>query len=149
MAHTGITKVVFIETLRPNLIGFLPILLVWPTVWLSGLPIIGSFNSAAAASGFTATIVAIRSFGNIRIVIDSRSLAVGSLEIPLSSVAKAEAISPVEKRDQMGPKLNANARVFYKAGCKGLVRIELRSERWPYLLVSTNRASELVSALKI
>jgi hypothetical protein len=148
MAHSGIKKAVFSETLRSNLIGYLPILLVWPTVWLSGLPIIGSSNSAAAASAITAMIVAIRSFGNRRIVVDSRSLAVGSLEIPLSSVAKAEAISPTEKRDQMGPKLNANARVFYKAGSKGLVRIELQSEKWPYLLVSTNRASELVSALK-
>lgn len=81
-------------------------------------------------------------------MIDSNYLTVGTTEISLSSVLDTKEIAIEDRRDQMGPQLNANALVFYQGGTKGLVRIELQNEKWPYLLVSTNRPKELVQALK-
>lgn len=139
---------IYEEWQLPNAGSFLANLIVFPSVWLVLAPINPTLGWWLASIGTTASVV-IRFWVSKRILVTDELLIIGSAEIPRAVIASATAISKENQFAEKGPKLHARAFVALRS-LKGLVRIELAdaNDPTPYLLVSTRRAEELVSALR-
>lgn len=82
------------------------------------------------------------------VTVDDTSVHVDDLELPRSAVLDAvelteQALSDIAGRDADGRALLVLRNLATKTG----VKVELSGQRWPYLLVSSRKPAELVSAL--
>lgn len=98
---------------------------------------------------FTAAITALRIATAKRITVTSDSFTAGKILIPRSALGKATLIAKDDQFAARGALLDARAFLILKSGLKDMVRIEITDKKdpTPYILVSTRRGSELVSAL--
>jgi hypothetical protein len=84
------------------------------------------------------------------IVVDTERLLAGRMSIPLSVISDAAEIATSDLRDELGPKLDARAQLMIRGDLKTAVKVVIsdKSDPTPYLVVSTRRPQELVSALR-
>ncbi len=85
-----------------------------------------------------------------KIEVTGELLLAGKFRIPLDVIGEATALSDDESRFARGPGLNANARLMLRGDVPRLVRVEISdpADPTPYLLISSRRGAELVSALR-
>ncbi|MFM1950442.1 MAG: hypothetical protein RL418_129 [Actinomycetota bacterium] len=83
------------------------------------------------------------------IVVDEVRLMAGRIAIPLDVLGKAIEISRDQVRLELGPNLDARAQKLVRGDLQQLVKIQVTDplDPTPYIILSTRRAAELVSAL--
>lgn len=147
MSETRPDKPLFSEWQLPRVATFLPHLMVFPSFWLVFAPLNEELGLVLGVVA-TALSVWIRFALSKRIVVTSSELVIGKARIPRTVLGRATAIEPTEQFAEKGPKLDARAFVALKA-LDGLVRIENTdvADPTPYILVSTRRPEQLVTAL--
>ena len=148
MTESDIQTGIFVEKLRASWLGYLPLFLIAPAVGFVAVPFLGIDQSFLLGAVITVIAIAVRATWNRRLKVTSTEIVVGKNRIDRSGVTSVTVIGRNERQSAMGPGLNANALVSYQASAKQLVRIDLRQEKWPYLLVSTNKATQLVAAIE-
>ena len=96
------------------------------------------------------TLTALATLLAPKIEVDEKCLVAGRFRIPLSVIGEISALDETESRHARGPGLNANARLMLRGDVKNLVRVEIvdQSDPTPYILISSRRGTELVSALR-
>lgn len=84
-----------------------------------------------------------------RIEVREGQLVAGRFRIPVEVIGKVVALDAEQSRFERGPALNANARLMLRGDVRTMVRVEIDdpSDPTPYILLSTRRPEQLVSAL--
>lgn len=84
-----------------------------------------------------------------RIVLDQTHLSVGKMRVPLTALGQAQSFAGEEARFERGPGLSPGTQRLFRGDIDGVVKIAVIDETDPtdYLLFSTRKSSELVSAL--
>lgn len=150
MSKLASTQADYRERVTPKWTSFLPILLIFPTFWLTFAPI----NLAAGiASGAVITGVVIWLMVALAPVIriDDQILMVGKAQISRTLIGKAQIIPGAEAFAEKGPRLDARAYLALQGSIKGLVKVEITdpSDPTPYWLFSSAHPEEVVAALKL
>jgi hypothetical protein len=76
-------------------------------------------------------------------------LVAGRMRVPLHALGQAEHFTGDQARFERGPGLSPGAQTLFKGDIDGVVKIEVTDQSDPtkYLLLSTRKGQELVSAL--
>jgi hypothetical protein len=109
------------------------------------------WSLALILAGFsTIVLIAISVLSSPLVVIDEFRVMAGSVALPRAFIGEFKVISQSDLRDELGPKLSARAALVIRGDIRSAVRIEIADpeDPTPYLIVSTRRAEELVSALR-
>lgn len=77
-------------------------------------------------------------------------LAAGKMRVPLYALGQAEHFTGDQARFERGPGLSPGAQILFKGDIDGVVKIDVTDQSDPtkYLLISTRKGAELVSALR-
>jgi hypothetical protein len=118
-------------------------------IFLAALPfgLVIAAGLAVAVSSLLMAFVILRS----PVILLGSELSAKSLRLPLEILGEVTIFEdPNEVRDQLGPSLNANAKLAIRGDLKQLLKVEItdESDPTPYVLISTRAASELASALR-
>jgi hypothetical protein len=143
-----VKQVAYSERQTPS-VGFLIALsLSGPMVLLAALPF-GLELALTLMVLVPSSLILTLYFSARKIVITQDELRAGSFRIPRSVIAAAKAIAPEQLRHELGPGLDARARLAIRGDLKQAVRIELSDPQdpTPYVLISTRNPAGLVSAL--
>lgn len=135
------------ELVLPKWTSFLPLLIVYPTFWLTMAPfnaLLGSIFGIAV----TLAIAAVMVVSSPKITVSASEVRVGRAHISRKLLGNA---SVVQKQDQFsakGPQLDARAYLSLQPSVSGLLRLEIKDPKdpTPYWLFST-RKPELVAEL--
>jgi uncharacterized protein (DUF58 family) len=147
MSNLAALEVQYQERVLPKWSSFLPILIVYPTFWLTMAPfnaLLGSIFGIAV----TLAIAAVMFVSSPKITVSASEVRVGRAHISRKLLGTAYV---VEKQDQFlakGPQLDARAYLSLQPSVSGLVRMEIKDPKdpTPYWLFST-RKPELVAEL--
>jgi len=84
-----------------------------------------------------------------KILLADDVLVAGSMRVPLHALGQAEHFTGDQARFERGPGLSPGAQTLFKGDIDGVVKIEVTDQSDPtkYLLLSTRKGQELVSAL--
>jgi hypothetical protein len=139
----------FEERLYPSAGMYLAYSLLSPMVSLAAAP----FGWTLAISLGAITLLAVLVLASVlspMIVVDAERLLAGKMSIPLSVIADVTEIAKSDLREELGPKLDARAQLMIRGDLKSAVKVAISdvNDPTPYLVVSTRRPSELVSALR-
>jgi len=139
----------FEERLYPSVGMYLAYSLLAPMVMLVAAP----FGWALALSFGALTLVGglvLASVLSPMVVVDENRLLAGKMSIPLSAIGDSRVVSKGELQAELGPKLDARAQLLIRGDLRNAVRIEIADQKdpTPYLMVSTRRPADLVSALR-
>jgi hypothetical protein len=138
----------FEERLYPSVGMYIAYMLLTPMVMLVAAPFGWPLALSLAAVTLVGSLV-LASVLSPMIVVDQNRLLAGKMSIPLSAIGAVAAIPAEDLRSELGPKLDARAQLLIRGDLRGAVRIEISDAKdpTPYLVVSTRRAADLVSAL--
>lgn len=139
----------FEERLYPSAGMYLAYSLLSPMVLLAAAPFGWPLAFALGAITLMAVLV-LASVLSPMIVVDTERLLAGRMSIPLSAIGDATEIATSDLRDELGPKLDARAQLVIRGDLKTAVKVAIsdESDPTPYLVISTRRPQELVSALR-
>jgi hypothetical protein len=123
--------------------------LLSPMVLLAAAPF-GWPLAIALGSVTLLTVLVLASVLSPLVVVDSERLLAGRMSIPLSVIGNATEIAKSDLRTELGPQLDARAQLMIRGDLKGAVKVEISDphDPTPYLVISTRRPKELVSALR-
>lgn len=135
------------ERVLPKWTSFLPLLIVYPTFWLTMAPfnaLLGSIFGIAV----TLVIAVIMVVSSPKITVSVSEVRVGRAHISRNLLGN---VTVVPKQDQFaakGPQLNARAYLSLQPSVSGLIRMEIKDPKdpTPYWLFSTGKP-ELVAEL--
>ena len=84
------------------------------------------------------------------VVVDGVRLIAGKMSIPLEAIGEVTEVATQDLRNELGPLLDARAQLLIRGDVKTAVKVEITDGKdpTPYLVISTRRSSELVSALR-
>lgn len=141
-------KDAFSERVLPAPTTYLALSLAVPMVLLAALPFgleLAIVLSALIGLSLTALATSLAP----KIEVSGDYFIAGRFRIPLSAIGEVTALSEEESRFARGPGLNANARLMLRGDVSRLVKIEIAdpNDPTPYILISTRRGEQLVSAL--
>jgi hypothetical protein len=139
----------FEERLYPSMGMYLAFSLLSPMVLLAAAP----FGWTLAITLGSITLIAALVLASVlspMIVIDGDRLLARKFSVPLSVIGAASEIPAENLRSELGPSLDARAQLMIRGDLKTAAKIEIADENdpTPYLIVSTRRPAELVSALR-
>jgi hypothetical protein len=139
----------FEERLYPSIGMYLAFSLLSPMVLLAAAP----FGWTLAITLGSITLIAALVLASVlspMIVVDGDRLLAGKFSVPLSVIGAAIEIPTENLRNELGPSLDARAQLMIRGDLNTAVKIEIADENdpTPYLIVSTRRPAELVSALR-
>ena len=139
----------FEERLYPSAGMYLAYSLLSPMVLLAAAPF-GWPLAIALGSVTLMTVLVLSSVLSPLVVVDSERLLAGRMSIPLSVIGNATEIPKSDLRAELGPQLDARAQLMIRGDLKGAVKVEISdpNDPTPYLVISTRRPKELVSALR-
>jgi hypothetical protein len=139
----------FEERLYPSAGMYLAYSLLSPMVLLAAAPF-GWPLAIALGSVTLLTVLVLSSVLSPLVVVDSERLLAGRMSIPLSVIGDATEIAKSDLRAELGPLLDARAQLMIRGDLKGAVKVEISdpNDPTPYLVISTRRPKELVSALR-
>jgi hypothetical protein len=138
----------YTEWVLPKWSSFLPILAIYPTLWLTFLPInltLGIWSGL----GLSVVAVGLMFAKSARIAVDSESLKVSNAQIDRQFISGAEVIQSSEGFAERGRNLDARAWIHFQGSVKTLVKVNISDpeDPTPYWLFSTRNPAELVKAL--
>lgn len=147
MSNSAAGEVEYQERVLPKWTSFLPLLIVYPTFWLTMAPfnaLLGSIFGIAV----TLVIAAVMVVMSPKITVSASEVRVGRAHISRKLLGNA---SLVQKQDQFsakGPQLDARAYLSLQPSVSGLIRLEIKDPKdpTPYWLFST-RKPEVVAQL--
>ena len=137
----------YLERVLPKGTSFLPLLLVYPTFWLTMAP----FNALlGSVFGITVTlaIAAVMVVSSPKITVSASEVRVGRAHISRKLHGNATVVQKQDQFSAKGPQLDARAYLSLQPSVSGLVRMEIKDPKdpTPYWLFST-RKPELVAEL--
>jgi hypothetical protein len=138
----------FEERLYPSVGMYFAYALLAPMVMLVAAP----FGWTLALSLGTVTLVGSLVLASVLsplVVVDENRLLAGKMSIPLGAIGSTVEITAENLRAELGPKLDARAQLLIRGDLRNAVKIEItdQNDPTPYLVISTRRPTELVSAL--
>jgi hypothetical protein len=135
------------ERVLPKWSSFLPLLIVYPTFWLTLAPFSALLGSILGVI-VTLLIAALMILGSPKISYSASEISVGRAQIPTKYLGKATVIEKSERFAAKGPQLDARAYLALQPSVLGLVRLEIKDPKdpTPYWLFST-RNPELLAQL--
>ena len=136
------------ERVLPKWTSFLPVLGVFPAIWLTLLPI----NEAAGviAGVVTTVVIALVMIAkSAKISISSDSLEVSNASIERKHISGVEVISKGEAFAARGRELDARAWFHFQGSVETLVRVRINdpADPTPYWLFSTRRPEQIKEVL--
>ena len=139
----------FEERLYPSIGMYLAYSLLSPMVLLAAAPFGWPLAISLGAFTLLAALV-LASVLSPLVVVDGERLLAGRMSIPKPAIGKVTEIDTEDLRAQLGPKLDARAQLMIRGDVKTAVRVEISdaNDPTPYLIISTRRPRELVSALR-
>ena len=139
----------FEERLYPSVGMYLAYSLLTPMIALVAAPFGSTLSISLGAVTFVASLV-LASVLSPMLVIDDVRLSAGKMSIPFSAIGEVTEIPVQDLRNELGPNLDARAQLLIRGDIKTAVKIEIKdaSDPTPYLVLSTRRPGELVSALR-
>ena len=139
----------FEERLYPSVGMYLAYLLLTPMVALVAAPFGSVLAITLGAITFIASLV-LASVLSPLIVVDGVRLIAGKMSIPLEAIGEVTEVATQDLRNELGPLLDARAQLLIRGDVKTAVKVEITDGKdpTPYLVISTRRSSELVSALR-
>ena len=127
----------------------MPILLIFPSFWLTFAPINLAIGSAL---GFlvSALVAIIMLRTSPEIVVTSSTVRVSKAEIQLAKTGNLEIVEPGQTFAERGPKLDARAYLALQGSVKGLVKLEIEDKKdpTPYWLFSTRSPESFKKAVE-
>ena len=123
--------------------------LLTPMVALVAAPFGLTLAITFGAITFVASLV-LASVLSPLVVVDGVRLIAGKMSIPLEAIGEVTEIAPQDLRKELGPSLDARAQLLIRGDVKTAVKVQISdgNDPTPYLVISTRRSSELVSALR-
>jgi Protein of unknown function (DUF3093) len=139
----------FEERLYPSAGMYLAYTLLTPMVALVAAPFGWGLALTLGAVTFISSLL-LASVLRPMLVVDGVRLLAGKMSIPLSAIGDVVEVPTLKLRDELGPNLDARAQLLIRGDIKTAVRIQITDENdpTPYLVISTRRPAELVSALR-
>jgi hypothetical protein len=136
------------EWVLPKWSSFLPILAIYPTLWLTFLPIDVTVG-VWLGIGLSILAVGLMFAKSARISVTSETLSVSNAQIDRKFIAGAEAIQPEEGFAQRGRNLDSRAWIHFQGSVTTLVKVTIidPEDPTPYWLFSTRNPAELVKVL--
>ena len=124
-------------------------LLLTPMVALVAAPFGSVLAITLGAITFIASLV-LASVLSPLVVVDGVRLIAGKMSIPLEAIGEVTEVATQDLRNELGPLLDARAQLLIRGDVKTAVKVEITDGKdpTPYLVISTRRSSELVSALR-
>jgi hypothetical protein len=124
-------------------------LLLTPMVALVAAPFGSVLAITLGAITFIASLV-LASVLSPLVVVDGVRLIAGRMSIPLEAIGEVTEVATQDLRNELGPLLDARAQLLIRGDVKTAVKVEITDGKdpTPYLVISTRRSSELVSALR-
>jgi hypothetical protein len=139
----------FEERLYPSLGMYLAYALLSPMVLLAAAPF--GWGLAITLGMLTLFVgLVLASVFSPMVLVDETRIAAGRISLPIEFVGSAEIIKSGEIRSELGPKLDARAQLLIRGDLKTAVKVTNSDPKdpTPYLIISTRRPKELVSALR-
>ena len=139
----------FEERLYPSVGMYLAYSLLTPMVALVAAPFGLTLAITLGAITFVASLV-LASVLSPLVVVDGVRLIAGKMSIPLEAIGEVTEIATQDIRSELGPSLDARAQLLIRGDVKTAVKVQISdgNDPTPYLVISTRRSSELVSALR-
>lgn len=139
----------FEERLYPSVGMYLAYSLLTPMVALVAAPFGLTLAITLGAITFVASLV-LASVLSPLVVVDGVRLIAGKMSIPLEAIGEVTEIATQDLRSELGPGLDARAQLLIRGDVKTAVKVQISdgNDPTPYLMISTRRSSELVSALR-
>jgi len=136
------------EWVLPNWSSFLPILAIYPSLWLTFLPIhvnVGMWSGVILSLVVAGLMIA----KSARILVSEHVLQVANASIDRKFIAAVSVISKEEGFAERGRNLDPRAWIHFQGSVKTLVKVEINdsSDPTPYWLFSTRKPSELKKVL--
>jgi hypothetical protein len=140
-------NVIFEERLIPSSSVLMALSLSGPMVLLAALPF-GLELSLSLGIVVPIVLITLAVLLSPKIEIDA-SMRIGKFTLPLNIITHAEGFEGEAARLQRGPSLDARAQLAIRGDIDQVVKIFLNDplDPTPYILVSTRKPGELVSAL--
>jgi hypothetical protein len=128
---------------------YLAYTLLTPMVALVAAPFGVTLAITLGAVTFVACLVLASVLSPLVVVAEGRLIA-GKMSIPISALGEAREIPMAELRSELGPRLDSRAQIQIRGDIKTAIKVDVIDETdpTPYLIISSRRASELVSALR-
>jgi uncharacterized protein (DUF58 family) len=135
------------ERVLPKWTSFLPLLIVYPTFWLTMAPfnaLLGSVFGIAV----TLAIAAVMVVSSPKITVSESEVRVGRAHISRKLLGNVALVQKQNQFSAKGPQLDARAYLSLQPSVSGLIRMEIKDPKdpTPYWLFST-RKPELVAEL--
>ena len=139
----------FEERLYPSLGMYLAYSLLTPMVALVAAPFGLTLAITLGSITFVASLVLASALSPLVVVDDVRLIA-GKMSIPLVAIGEVTEVAAQDLRNELGPSLDARAQLLVRGDIKTAVKVSIsdRNDPTPYLVISTRRSNELVSALR-
>ena len=139
----------FEERLYPSVGMYLAYSLLTPMVALVAAPFGSVLAIALGAITFIASLV-LASVLSPLVVVDGVRLIAGKMSIPFEAIGEVTEVATQDLRSELGPLLDARAQLLVRGDVKTAVKVKITdgNDPTPYLVISTRRSSELVSALR-
>ena len=136
------------EWVLPNWTSFLPVLAIYPTLWLTFLPI-DLVLGTTLGIGLTVLVIILMIAKSARIKVSDSSLVVANASIERRFISAVEAIAAEDGFAARGRDLDPRAWIHFQGSVKTLVRVTIEDpeDPTPYWLFSTRNPVELRKAL--
>ncbi len=136
------------EWVLPNWTSFLPVLAVYPTLWLTFLPI-NELLGVWLGVGLSVATVGLMFAKSARIEVDPEYLSVSNAKIERSFVSNVQAVPTDEAFAERGRNLDSRAWIHFQGSVKTLVKVTISDpdDETPYWLFSSRKPEELKKAL--
>ena len=136
------------EWVVPNWTSYIPLLAIYPTLWLTFLPIdqtVGIWSGIALTGVFLFLMLA----KSARIKISMSSLTVANAEIDRSFIVAVEVVLQEDAFEARGRNLDPRAWIHFQGSVKTLVRITISDPKdpTPYWLFSTRHPERIKKSL--
>lgn len=140
MSKLAANEVQYQERVLPKWSSFLPLLIVYPTFWLTMAPfnaVLGSIFGVAA----TIVIAVIMVAKSPKIVITTSEIRVGRAHISTKLLGNASVVEKQHQFSAKGPQLDARAYLSLQPSVSGLIRLDLKdpNDPTPYWLFSSRK----------
>jgi hypothetical protein len=150
MSKLAAGEVQYQERVLPKWSSFLPLLIVYPTFWLTMAPFSALLGSIFGIA-ITLVIAAVMVFSSPKITISMTEIRVGRAHIARKLLGSATMIQKQDQFSAKGAQLDARAYLALQPSVSGLIRLEIKDSKdpTPYWLFSTRKPElvvELISA---
>jgi hypothetical protein len=137
------------EWVLPNWTSFLPTLAIFPTMWLTFLPInvsVGFWSGIA----LTALVVLLMIAKSARVEVSGGSLKVANAQIERKFITSVEVIDADQGFFERGSGLDTRACIHFQGSVKTLAKVWINDpeDPAPYWLFSTRNPAELKRVLE-